>query len=92
MASKTKVDRRGVERGVCTNCDQCFEFYADTATILCGYCKCAPTQHKAEMQSDHAPETDAESCVDDRPSTDTKHSKIVDRPILRAEKGELLLN
>ena len=60
MASKTNVDRGGVERGACTNCHQCFEFYADTVTILCGYCKCATSQHKAEMQSDHAPETEAE--------------------------------
>ena len=47
-----------------------------------------PAQHKAEMQSDHAPETKAGSCVDNRPSTDTKHSEIVDQ----AEKGELLLS
>ena len=35
-------------------------------------------------RADHAPETEAQFCVD-------KHSKIVDQPILRAGKGELIL-
>ena len=45
---KENNDQRGVARGSCTNCDQCDQFLAEKGTAKCGYCLCAPTQHKVD--------------------------------------------
>ena len=45
------VDKRGVSRGKCTQCNECEEYEADSSSVLCEYCERRPVQHEVISSS-----------------------------------------
>ena len=44
------IDKRGVSRGKCTECNECDEYETSGSNILCEYCRHRPVQHEVISQ------------------------------------------
>lgn len=40
------IDKRGVSRGKCTQCNECEEYETSSSSVLCEYCGHRPVQHE----------------------------------------------
>lgn len=45
------IDKRGVSRGKCTQCNECEEYETSSSTVLCEYCGHRPVQHEVIITS-----------------------------------------
>lgn len=45
------IDKRGVSRGKCTECNECEEYETSGSSVLCEYCGHRPVQHEVISSS-----------------------------------------
>ena len=51
MSELMGIDKRGVSRGKCAQCNECEEYETSSSSVLCKYCGHRPVQHEVISSS-----------------------------------------